>query len=117
MGRRRSPNGQSEDSGLAEGPQSLADDTAGGAPATAHPSAAWDSARQTLDRNGRAMRVARCPTHKRIARRFLGVNVEGWVFSCAEGPHNFVAAPDPMAPRTAYEAALAATEAKAPPPH
>ena len=117
MGRRRSPNGQSEDSGPAESPQSLADDTAGGAPGAAHLATEWPTALQTLDRHGRAMRVAFCSTHKRVSRRFVGVTAAGWVFACVDGPHNFLAPPDPAAPQTPYEAALAATEAKAPPPH
>ena len=115
MDRRRSPNGQSEESGAAESPRSLADDTAGGAPAAVDLAAAWPTGRQTLNSKGRALRRGLCPTHHKIARRFLGVNAGGWVFACPYGPHNFTVPPDPSTPQTPYEAAAAAVWAKANP--
>ncbi len=115
MGRRKSPNVHPEGSGPAESPQPLADDTDGGALAPAHPAAACPTGRQSLDRHGRALRRGLCPRHKTMSRRFVGVNAEGWVFSCAIGPHNFTVAPDPTAPKGAYEAAAATAWAKSNP--
>ena len=115
MSRRRRPTGQSEESEATKSPRSLVDSTAGGAPATADLAAARPTARQSLDYRGRARRYATCPEHHHFSRRYLGTTAAGWVFSCAIGPHQFTAPPDPTAPKTVYEAQRAAAWAKAHP--
>mgnify|MGYP001564775159 CR=1 FL=1 len=115
MGRRKSPNGQLSVTPAGAETQPVPDRDAGGALAPAHPAATWPTARQSLNRHGHALRRAFCPTHERIARRFVGSTADGWAFSCVNGPHTFTVLPDPTAPKSAYEAAAAAAYARANP--
>lgn len=115
MGRRKSPNGLTGQEPGDPRPGGRPLDSAVGALAAADLAAKWPTAIQSLDRHGRALRRALCPTHKEVSGRYVGSVAEGWAFACPYGAHTFTVPADPTAPKTAYEAAAAAAWAKANP--